>query len=103
MLKKNNTMMRFTFLIIAGLLAFNVSEAQELKGPKAKNYKPWKEQARTGTPVVNADEPAVKGPAFKNKKAWDSQATKVEITPQAGVKENITGPKAKNRKPWKKD
>lgn len=95
--------MKFTYLLLAGLLAFNVSEAQELKGPKAKNYKPWKEQARKGTLVVNADEPSVKGPAFKNKKAWDSQAEKVEITPQVGAKENVTGPKAKNRKFWKKD
>lgn len=97
-------MKRFTYLFVAGLLAFNLSEAQELKGPKAKNYKPWKEQSRTGTLVVNADEPSVKGPAFKNKKAGDSQGDKkIAITPQAGVKENVTGPKAKNRKIWKKD
>lgn len=96
-------MMRFTYMVVAGLLAFNVSEAQDLKGPKAKNYKPWKGQAKTTTLVVKTDEPAQKGPAYKNKKAWDAQANKVEITPQAGVKENVTGPKAKNRKAWKKD
>lgn len=97
-------MRRFTYLFVAGLLAFNVSQAQELKGPKAKNYKPWKEQARTATlEVVKADEPSVKGPAFKNKKAWKNQATKVEVTHQPDSKERVTGPKAKNRKLWKKD
>jgi hypothetical protein len=103
MLKKNTTMMRFTYLLVAGLLAFNVSQAQELKGPKAKNYKPWKEQARTGSLAVNAEEPSVKGPAFKNKNVWKSQAAKVEVTHQPDTKEHVTGPKAKNRKIWKKD
>lgn len=95
-------MMRFTCLFVAGLLAFNVSDAQELKGPKAKHHKPWKEQ-KTGTLVVNDHEAAVKGPSFKNKKAWESRADKVEITPKVGNKEDITGPKGKNRKVWKKN
>ena len=96
-------MRRFIYLFVAGLLAFNASAAQELKGPKAKNYKPWKEQSKTGILVVNADESAVKGPAFKNKKVWETQADKVEITPKVGNKEDITGPKGKNRKVWKKN
>lgn len=90
-------------MFIAGLLAFNVSEAQDLKGPKAKNYKPWKGQAKTATLEVKIDEPSLKGPAFKNKKAWESQANKVEITTSSNTKEKVTGPKAKNRKVWKKD
>jgi len=96
-------MMRFTYLFVAGMLAFNVTEAQDLKGPKAKNYKPWKAQAKTATLVVKTDEPSLKGPAFKNKKAWESQANTVEVLPQSHQKERVTGPKAKNRKLWKKD
>ncbi len=96
-------MTRFTYLFLAGLLAFNVSEAQELKGPKAKNYKPWKKQAITATLVTKTDESSLKGPAFKNKKNWESQANRAEVTLQSNTKRQITGPKAKNRKLWKKD
>ena len=103
---KFNIMIRFTCMLAAGLLAFNVSNAQSpqnLKGPKAKNYKPWKERARTGAVMVKLDEPALKGPVFKNQKARDSQFNKAELETQLKMRDRITGPKAKNKKVWKKD
>ncbi|MEX2591606.1 MAG: hypothetical protein WD426_02445 [Anditalea sp.] len=87
-------------------LAFNVSYAQshqDLKGPAAKNYKPWKQQARTGALVVRVDEKEVKGPAYKNRKPWQDDANKSEVTSELRVREKITGPKAKNKKPWQND
>lgn len=95
-------MMKSTYLLAAALLAWNVSEAQELKGPKAKNSKAWEEPGRTGAVLVTIAEPTSKGPSFKNKKAWTSQAEKIEVGQQTATKDRITGPKAKNRKPWKK-
>ncbi|HLT08697.1 MAG TPA: hypothetical protein VK014_14290 [Cyclobacteriaceae bacterium] len=96
-------MKKLSCLLVAGLLVFGVSEAQDVKGPKAKNYKPWKEQAKKGTIVVYADEPAVKGPSYKNKKAWEAEAVKVNITSPTESRQQVTGPKAKNRKVWKKE
>jgi hypothetical protein len=91
-------------MLAAAFFAFNIANAQshqELKGPAAKNYKPWKQQARTGTLMVKVDETPKKGPAFKNKKRWQSESKKVDIPSDLVVRERITGPKAKNRKPWK--
>ncbi|HLW19307.1 MAG TPA: hypothetical protein VKX33_03250 [Cyclobacteriaceae bacterium] len=99
-------MIRFTFILVAGLLACNVSNAQspqELKGPKAKNYKPWKQQARTGTVAVKLQDIQQTGPAFKNKKAWETQTEKVSVSSDLRSGEQVTGPKAKNRKVWKRD
>ncbi|MEX2565933.1 MAG: hypothetical protein WD431_08325 [Cyclobacteriaceae bacterium] len=99
-------MIRFTFILAACFLAFNVSNAQshqDLKGPAAKNYKPWKQQARTGSLLVKVDEKKEKGPAYKNKKHRKVDYEVVEINSDLLKRERITGPKAKNSKPWEKD
>lgn len=97
-------MTRFTFILVALFLAFNVSYAQshsDLKGPAAKNYKPWKEQARTSVLMAKVVDTTEKGPAFKNKKAWKTDADQVEINTTLRERKRVTGPEAKNRKPWK--
>lgn len=99
-------MIRFTFMLAAGFLAFNIANAQshqDLKGPAAKNYKPWKQQARKGTLMVKVDEAPLTGPGFKNKKLWQSQSQKAEVSSDLIIRKRITGPKAKNKKVWKKD
>lgn len=99
-------MIRFTCMLAACFLAFNVSNAQshqDLKGPAAKNYKPWKQQARKGTLLVTVDEEKVKGPAYKNKKPQKGDFEVVEVNADLRKREHVTGPKAKNSKPWKKD
>lgn len=101
-------MVRLTFLLAVSFLTFGTVQsyaqtAQDLKGPKAKNYKPWKEQARKGTLSVKLDEADKKGPAYKNHKVWEGDASKVEVASELVTKKPITGPKAKNQKPWKKD
>jgi len=99
-------MIRFTCILVAGLLAANISNAQspqEIKGPKAKNYKPWKQEAQTSALMVNVGETPPKGPAFKNKKSWKNQADKVQVSSESKNKEQLTGPKAKNRKIWEKN
>jgi hypothetical protein len=81
----------------------NAQSHSDLKGPAAKNYKPWKQQARAGTLMVNIDKREVKGPAFKNKKPEQGKTQKEKISPDLRVREKITGPKAKNRKLWHKE
>ena len=99
-------MIRFTCMLAAFFLAFNMAYAQShpiIKGPAAKNYKPWKQQARTGTLVVRVDEKKVKGPFFKNKKPSQGQVNKAVVTSDLRIREKITGPSAKNKKPWQED
>lgn len=96
-------MIRSTLMLAAFFLAFNVSYAQShlnLKGPAAKNYKPWKQQARTGILVIKIDKKEIKGPAYKNRKQWQEEVKKSQMTSDLKSRERITGPKAKNKKPW---
>ena len=73
----------------------------ELKGPKAKNYKPWKANKSNTVAVASLDVESVQGPEAKNARVWDS-ATKVNTSSAIASSDRSTmkGPKAKNRKPW---
>lgn len=97
-------MLRGTFMLAAFCLVFNLSfgQSENLKGPSAKNYKPWKQQEKKGTFLVKADQAEETGPAFKNTKAWQTQSSKEAIKAKSVVREKRTGPKFKNRKPWKR-
>ena len=98
------------------------AQSNEMKGPASKNYKPWKNPKSPETIylVVRED---VTGPAAKNRKPWKGSTEApymaaaegvngpaVKATQLSGRKrvaintknsEKLTGPKAKNRKPWK--
>ena len=94
-------MIRLIGMLAVAFLAFNVANAQapqNLKGPAAKNYKPWKNQNRTATFVVKTAESPQKGPGNKNEKIGKSSKGKMEIPLNQGEKDKITGPKAKNKK-----
>jgi uncharacterized protein YdeI (BOF family) len=87
-------------------LAATVALAQapeDLKGPKAKNYKPWKDTTRTNTQVLLAtNEEQLQGPEAKNKKVWQNDSTVDKKVVKTGDKKTKPkGPKAKNAKPWK--
>lgn len=89
-----------TPLMMALFLA-NFGYAQDrndLKGPKAKNWKPWSSE-RTQVTVVTFEKQQLKGPEAKN--------TAINERPKSGQKPvslnkkpRLKGPKAKNRKPW---
>lgn len=96
-------MIRFTFILSALFLALNVSHAQshkDLKGPAAKNYKPWEQQARKSTLFIKLDGQDRKGPDFKNQKPWKEDQPKEMVNTDLRTRERVTGPKAKNQKPW---
>ena len=72
----------------------------ELKGPKAKNYKPWK-ASKSNSVVASLDVESVKGPEAKNARVWDSTTKANSSSAIASSNRlSIKGPKAKNRKPW---
>lgn len=100
-------MVKFAVMVAAGFFGLESTEAlgqererNELKGPKAKNYKPWKDQARKGTLVVDINGELSKGPKAKNQKLWERDTQKVELNTDLQPITKPKGPKAKNQKPW---
>jgi hypothetical protein len=76
----------------------------QLKGPKAKNYKPWMNKEQSNTPFVFKNIEAKKGPKAKNDKIWSEENKNAPTTAvKAGSKRNnLKGPAAKNFKHWEK-
>ncbi|MEO9966923.1 MAG: hypothetical protein ABJF11_14090 [Reichenbachiella sp.] len=98
-------MKKLIYTLGALLIFCMVGQAQsrnDLKGPKAKNYKVWKDSSPSAT-IVSIEAESVKGPAAKNEKAWSEDVTLAKKTKVAfgSKKLNLKGPKAKNYKPWK--
>lgn len=89
----------FFFTIVLG----NAQAFNDLQGPAAKNYKPWKDNSKKTTAMVNVKPNDKQGPAFKNAKAWELNTAKVPLISKPVLEEREFGPKAKNRQPWKKD
>lgn len=81
--------------------AANAQEWNELKGPAAKNYKPWKSQAKNVTADVRSERSEAQGPEFKNQKPWNQTDATTPIDTTLDTSKKVTGPKAKNKKPWK--
>lgn len=101
-------MKRFTYLLVAGFFAFatsfaNAQSSQDDTGPKAKNYKPWKQQEKNAMATVGSL-PTVKGPKYKNQKPNKSEEViLVKIDTSLAEKAKVTGPKAKNKKYFRKE
>lgn len=89
------------------ILAVSVASAQSadkpLKGPKAKNYKPWKDTNRTYVTIQTLDQRTkLQGPVAKNQKIWkrEESASSVSVT-YGSERSKLKGPKAKNFKYYK--
>lgn len=92
----------FAFLTVATVgFAQNKSD---LKGPAAKNYKPWQKSEKAPAIKVYTLETTskVQGPSAKNKKSWKVEAKDYQETSLVSTKPKVTGPKAKNTKVWSK-
>jgi len=87
----------FVFISSLGM----AQSKNDLKGPKAKNYKHWKHDDSSSALLFTAEEETKKGPAAKNQKVWrnnpatiqSAQAVDLSSTPR------LKGPKAKNTPP----
>ena len=102
-MKKAAVLLTLIFCVGALIGQSNIT----LKGPAAKNYKPWKDkkvQKQEVVMVMKETQP-LKGPAAKNAKPW--QQKKVLVTTTADIatnrRLNLKGPAAKNYKPWKQE
>ncbi len=92
------------FLILSFFVA-TTSIAQsrtQLKGPAAKNYKPWKDNDKTSKTYVTQSVEVKQGPEAKNAKIWsDKNKNEEAIAINMNAQPNsLKGPEAKNRKPW---
>ena len=73
-----------------------------LKGPRAKNFKPWMKETADVVVLKESSLKNLKGPAFKNHKAWKSDEEQPTQLLATKPRSRVTGPEAKNRKPWEK-
>ncbi len=97
-------MMKRIITVLGLLTLVSIVHAQapkHLKGPAAKNYKPWQDQQQVGKiPVVRITPERLQGPAAKNQKAWEKSRNANYL--QASTRSYYTdlkGPRYKNRKP----
>ena len=99
---KRTTLTLGIILSIASTGAF-AQAPSNLKGPEAKNYKPWEDANRTNSQIMVAtDISELQGPEAKNKKVWlNDTKTSKKVVRTNGSKVKPKGPKAKNAKPWK--
>lgn len=92
-----------TPLVAFALFASFSVQAQnrtDLKGPEAKNYKPWaNEQVDTKDYIVKTGDVKT-GPEAKNAKPWAQDNKEVLVLNMESKKDHKKGPEAKNAKPW---
>jgi hypothetical protein len=102
-------MKKLLILLFAGLFistTYTMAQSRnDLKGPKAKNYKHWKsDESRTA--ILFTSEVTPKGPAAKNQKVWRNTPVTIEsaqLVDMSTRRVKVTGPKAKNSKPWERE
>lgn len=99
-------MKKLLILAFAGLFigtTYSIAQSRnDLKGPKAKNYKHW-ENKDSKTAVLFTSEANPKGPAAKNQKLWRNTPSTIEhaqLVDMSTRRTRVTGPKAKNSEPW---
>ena len=90
---KTTTLILFMILISTWGIAQN---RNSLKGPEAKNYKPWQHKSTSSRLMTKKNRMILEGPAAKNDKVWNDDS---ESTPVKTMKRRrIFGPAAKNKK-----
>ncbi|MEP0369069.1 MAG: hypothetical protein ABJN36_06165 [Cyclobacteriaceae bacterium] len=73
----------------------------DLKGPAAKNYKPWQNKEKSDVVYVVSTAEKKQGPAAKNAKVWDrKESDQVLVVDMTSEPKKLKGPAAKNSKPW---
>jgi hypothetical protein len=97
-------MRKFSIILVAVLFGASLATAQSrtsLKGPAAKNYKPWKYEQKEAV-IYTTDSENKTGPIVKNEKPWEKETDKAQLIPVVFLnpKKGLKGPVAKNYKPW---
>ncbi len=101
--------MKKLIIAIVFLSAATLAGAQgrnDLKGPAAKNFKPWKNDAKVEQTIAMKSHEAekVQGPVAKNNKVRSEQeALEFREVAVVSEKSSLKGPVAKNTKVWSTD
>lgn len=74
-----------------------MAQYNSLKGPAAKNFKPWENTTQHTTVVSVRMKKAQKGPAAKNAKPWEQDYESTPVVRNNSKK--LKGPAAKNSRP----
>jgi len=92
-------------LIMFFALSSEAQSRNQLKGPKAKNYKPWMNKEKSQTAFVVKNVETKQGPEAKNNKVWSDENKNAETLAVnfGSAKTSLKGPKAKNYKPWEQN
>ncbi|WP_152286527.1 hypothetical protein [Flavicella marina] len=95
--------MRNLVWIVAILVGvgMNAQSRNDLKGPAAKNYKPWQHKTKTVEITSSSThQQSLRSHEHKNYKPWkdNSERTKIEVV--SSNKHKLRSPEAKNYKPW---
>lgn len=85
-----------SLILVAGVSA---QSKNELKGPKAKNYKVW-EHHQAATPVFFKAGETAKGPLAKNQRPLDRKSGQLAVANTNTDQTRLQGPAAKNQKVW---
>lgn len=94
-------MKKLVLFFFATILLTSMGYAQNrggLTGPKAKNYKSWKHDAKTSTAVYEVDKKQLTGPQAKHKHLHKKQQEGEFAAISTTNRSKLTGPKAKNQK-----
>ncbi len=89
-------MMKKITIIFALVLGVGMvyGQSSNLKGPAAKNYKPWKNQQKVTLVDTKTDQ--VQGPQAKNQKIWENNDNQQAVYVATTTRRHLKGPKAKN-------
>lgn len=84
--------------IFNGMAQHSDALNKQMKGPAAKNYKPWENSEKSAKTILVTQYKQLKGPKAKNHKPWNNDC---ERYPMAFVdRKDLKGPKAKNTRPF---
>lgn len=100
-MKKYISLVVVTVFVSMGVSAQN---SKGLKGPAAKNYKPWKDKNKSSVVIVTKDPHNLRGGAAKNYKPWmqkSKEETNVYVLKSKNPTHKMRSPEAKNYKPWR--
>ena len=90
--------MKNTIALFALALSTSLFAGNNLKGPKGKNFKAWEKTEQTEKAVTTIEENQ-NGPIVKNNPVWSLETlASVEVTDSERT--SLSGPEAKNYKPW---
>ncbi len=98
------SIVKVSSVVLIVLCCVGMTHAQkrnELMGPEAKNYKPWKYEDSGDVLFARESVETLRSHEAKNARPWIQDDVAVQpVTEPRKSRNRLQGPKAKNFKPW---